>query len=167
MAVPSEIIIQTESLKMKIKIIAAILAFICAPAFAAFDHNKQPLEYLHAVANFNGVYSDINDGTLVRISMEETLYVTLANLGLQGVTVESVGVEDKTITFMFDAGDGQGMATMQRLSDGIVWTLPDGKQMLMAYVRKLTMPDALVIACQAYPAQRRAAMLRKQGLSCK
>lgn len=154
---------------MKSKIFALVLAafsaFASVPAMAGIDLAKQPAALIHAMGNFNGVYAD-SDGAIIRISFEEVMYATVENSAFQIVELLDVDVYGNAITFVMDAGYGPAVTTMRRVSDGIIWELESGERLGLVYVRRLTVPDAVVLACAAYPKAKSVKALANLRQSC-
>lgn len=150
---------------MKSKILGLILAAMCAPAIAGINLSNSPVELIHAIGNFNGVYSD-EDGSVFRISFEEAMYMTFDDEPVKIVEIHDIDMRSNAITFSIDVGRGPVVTTMRRMSDGIIWELDTGVQAGMYYVRRLTVPDAVVMACTAYAPAKRAKALANLGKSC-
>lgn len=150
---------------MKNAIIGLIFSALCGHAVAGIDLNNSPVELIHAIGNFNGVYSD-EDGSVFRISFEEAMYMTFDDEEVQIIEIFDVDMRSNAITFSIDVGRGPVVTTMRRMSDGIIWELDTGVQAGMYYVRRLTVPDAVVLACAAYAPAKRAQALSNLGKSC-
>ena len=150
---------------MKSKFLALALAVFSLPALAGIDISKHPAELIHAMGNFNGVYSD-EDGSVFRISFEEAMYMTFDDEPVKIVEIHDVDMRSNAITFSIDVKRGPVVTTMRRMSDGIIWELDTGVQSGMYYVRRLSVPDAVVLACAAYSPAKRAKALANLGKSC-
>lgn len=149
------------------KLLALVFSLVWSPVYADFDANRDPELVIFAIGQFNGVYSRVGDNALIRISFEDTLYLTVNKDGLDGTQIMDVNPADSTITFSAIGDDGMEVQTLQRVSDGIIWTQGDGAQTGLMFVRRLTVPDAMVIACNAYVVDARDAAVQKTGIACK
>ncbi|HEX8590607.1 hypothetical protein [Pseudomonas sp.] len=134
---------------MKRFISAVALTLIANTSFAQIDAAADPVGANWVSGNFTGVYQMPGQGVLIRMAYDtQTMrYMTNNVVPFPNLQVDSYNLPERTINVSYDWKGTREMGTMEKVIDGVIFTMHDGSQVPMVWVRIATKMDVKKLFC--------------------
>ena len=126
------------------------LMLVCSTSFAAVPNQRDLVMAVYAAGLFNGVYQMVGEDAQVRIYFDTSdLYMDINGRVLANARIDHIDGANNTVLISHDLRGGRAVTQMERMTDGVLWTLEDGSQAGLVPVRALNMQDTMSLMCKS------------------
>lgn len=126
------------------------LMLVCSTSFASVPNDRDMVLAVYAAGLLNGVYQIVDEDAEVRIYYDASdLYMDINGRALANAQVDRIDGKNNTVLISHSLKTGRAVTQMERLTDGVLWTLEDGSQVGLIPIRALNMQDTMGLMCKS------------------